>query len=46
VQDTDRLLDETTGDTYIVVSVTRPPTIIGAPVDLVLSLKRISANSV
>jgi hypothetical protein len=46
VLNTDRLLDESTGDTYIIISVTRPPTIIGAPVDTVLGLKRISANSV
>lgn len=45
VQDTDRILDERTQDIYIIISVTRPPTIIGAPVDLVLSLKRVSANS-
>lgn len=46
VQDTDRIMDERTQDVYIVISVTRPSTIIGAPADLVLSLKRISANSV
>jgi hypothetical protein len=44
--DEDRWYDETTGDTYIVISVTKPPTTIGAPVDLVASLKRITANSV
>ena len=43
--DSDRVYDETTGDTYIVISVTRPPTIIGAPVDIVASLKRVTANS-
>ena len=42
---TDRIMDERTGDIYIVISVTRPPTIIGAPVDTVAQLKRISANS-
>lgn len=42
---TDRLLDESTGDTYIIIGVTRPPTIIGAPVDTKLDLKRISANA-
>jgi hypothetical protein len=46
VLDTDRIRDQRTGDVYIVISVTKPPTIIGAPVDLVLSLKRISAESV
>ena len=45
VTDKDRILDERTGDIYMIISVTRPPTIIGAPVDLVLSLKRVSANS-
>jgi hypothetical protein len=29
----------------MVISVTRPPTIIGAPVDLVAQLKRVTANS-
>jgi hypothetical protein len=42
---TDRVLDQTTGDIYIVISVTTPPTIIGAPVDTTCQLKRISANS-
>jgi hypothetical protein len=45
IVDTDRLLDERTGDVYIIISVTKPPTIIGAPVDTVLGLKRISANA-
>lgn len=45
VSDSDRVLDETTGDIYIVISVTRPPTLIGAPVDEVCSLKRVTANS-
>jgi hypothetical protein len=43
--DKDRILDESTGDVYMIISVTKPPTIIGAPVDLVLSLKRVTANS-
>lgn len=42
---TDRLMDQATGDVYIIISVTKPPTTIGAPVDTVLGLKRISANS-
>jgi hypothetical protein len=46
VTDEDRILDENTQDIYMIISVTRPPTIIGAPVDLVLSLKRVTANSV
>lgn len=45
IQNTDRLKDERTGDIYMIISVTRPPTIIGAPVDLTLQLKRVSANS-
>jgi hypothetical protein len=45
VKTTDRIRDETTGDVFMVISVTKPPTIIGAPVDEVLTLKRITANS-
>lgn len=45
IQNTDRVLDERTQDVYIVISVTRPPTLTGAPVDLVCQLKRVSANS-
>lgn len=45
VLNTDRIMDEATGDVYIVLAVTRPPTIIGAPTDRVLDLKRISSNS-
>jgi hypothetical protein len=45
VVNTDRIKDEATGDTYIIIGVTTPPTIIGAPVDLVLDLKRISAQT-
>jgi hypothetical protein len=41
----DRIVDESTGDVYIIISSTTPPTIIGAPVDQVLSLKRISAQT-
>jgi hypothetical protein len=41
----DRLMDESTGDVYIIIGIKTPPTIIGAPVDTVLDLKRISANS-
>lgn len=43
--DTDRILDESTGQTYSVVDVTRPPTLIGAPVDTVATLKRVTANT-
>jgi hypothetical protein len=45
VRTTDRILDQDTGDIFMVISVTKPPTIIGAPVDEVLQLKRVSANS-
>ncbi len=45
LQTTDRVLDERTQDIYMVISVTRPPTIIGAPVDLVVALKRVTASS-
>jgi hypothetical protein len=42
---TDRLLDERTQDVYIIIGITKPPTIIGAPVDIRLDLKRVSANA-
>jgi hypothetical protein len=42
---TDRVLDQRTQDIYIVISVTKPGTIIGAPVDTVCQLKRVSANA-
>ena len=45
VTDDMRVMDERTGDIFMVISVTRPPTIIGAPVDLEISLKRVTANS-
>lgn len=45
VTDSDRILDETTGDKYIIISVTRPPSLIGIPVPAVLGLKRISAQT-
>lgn len=41
----DRILDEGTGNVYIVIGVTRPPTLIGAPTDITLDLKRISATT-
>jgi hypothetical protein len=40
-----RIKDEATGDTYIIIGITTPPTIIGAPVDVILDLKRISAQT-
>ena len=45
VIDTDRIMDESTGDTYIIISVTTPGTIIGAPVDTLCALKRITAQT-
>lgn len=45
VLNTDRILDERTGDVFIIIGVTKPPTTIGAPVDTVLDLKRISAST-
>lgn len=45
VTEGDRILDERTGDVFMVITVTRPPTLTGAPVDLLLNLKRITANS-
>ena len=44
VLNSDRLQDETTGDMYMVIEVVNPPTIIGAPVDLRLTLRRITAT--
>lgn len=44
VLNTDRIRDEATGDVYIVLATTRPPTIIGAPTDRVLDLKRVSGT--
>jgi hypothetical protein len=40
---TDRIVDEQTNDTYIVIGVTRPPTLFGAPADYRLDLKRVTA---
>jgi hypothetical protein len=39
-----RLMDERTGDKYMVIAVTRPGTLTGAPVDIVCDLKRVSAD--
>jgi hypothetical protein len=41
-----QLVDETTGDVYFVEDVIYPPTIIGAPVDLRLTLRRVTGPSV
>lgn len=46
VENSDRVLDESTGDTYIIISVEKPPTLAGAPVDEILTLKRVTAQTV
>jgi hypothetical protein len=46
VLDTDRIIDEATGSVYIIISVTRPPTLMGAPVDIRCDLKRVTASTV
>jgi len=43
VVNTDRVKDESTGDIYIIIGITKPPTTIGVPVDTVLDLKRVTA---
>lgn len=43
VLNSDRIVDECTDDTYIILGVTRPSTLAGAPVDLMLQMKRITA---
>lgn len=45
ILNTDRLFDESSGDTYMILSVTRPSTLIGTPPDLRLELKRVTANA-
>ena len=45
VVNTDRLMDESTGDIYMIIAVTKPATIIGAPVDTVLQLRRVTAST-
>ena len=42
---TDRVLNQVTQDIFIIISVTKPSTTIGAPVDTVCQLKRISAQT-
>jgi hypothetical protein len=44
VLNTDRITDESSGDVFIILGVTQPPTLTGAPVDLYLQLKRVSAT--
>ena len=43
ILNTDRLLDERTGDTYIIIDVTRPPDTFGPPPGVLLALKRVTA---
>lgn|SRR5579875_2179773 len=45
LQTTDRVLDEWTGDTYMVIEVIKPPTIVGAPVDTRALLKRVTGST-
>jgi hypothetical protein len=45
VTNLDRIYDERTGDTYMIIAVTKPPTTIGAPVDTVLQLRRVTAQT-
>lgn len=45
IQDTDQILDQATGDIYSVQDIMQPPTLIGAPVDIKLLLRRISSVS-
>jgi hypothetical protein len=46
IRNTDQLLDEKTGDTYMILSVTQPPTLFGSPGEWpqVLELKRTTAS--
>lgn len=44
VLDSDQILDEATGDIYSIQDIIRPPTTIGAPVDMKLILRRISSS--
>jgi hypothetical protein len=46
VLNTDRITDEASGDVFIILGVTSPPTLTGAPADLYLQLKRVSAAGV
>lgn len=43
---TDRIRDRATLAVYIIISVTRPPTLMGAPVDIMCNLKRVTASTV
>jgi hypothetical protein len=45
VTDSDQIVDETTGDKYMIISVTRPPSLIGIPMPAVLGLKRVTAQT-
>lgn len=40
----DQIRDEATGDLYMVEEIIAPPTFIGAPVDLRLTLRRVTAT--
>lgn len=42
VTNADQILDETSGQKYAITEIVRPPTLMGAPVDIVLTLKRVT----
>lgn len=46
VDNTDQVQDEATGNLYAIEDITQPPTLMGAPVDLTLTLRRITAAGV
>ncbi len=41
----DQILDETSQYIYAIEDVTHPPTLMGAPVDEILTLRRVTANT-
>lgn len=45
ILDTDQIVDERTGDKFMIISVTRPPSLIGIPMPAVLGLKRVTAQT-
>lgn len=42
--ESDQVMDESSGDIYSVQDIVKPPTTIGAPVDLLLTLRRVAAS--
>ena len=41
----DRIRDDTNGNVYMVIEVTKPPTLMGAPVDTTAVLKRVTTTT-